>query len=49
MEEAEAMARDVETLHQQLTRAKEQCKLEQATISEMVPRSELAAAKARKA
>jgi polyhydroxyalkanoate synthesis regulator phasin len=46
-EEAEALARDVESLHQQFTRAREQCTMEQATISEMVPRSELAAAKAR--
>ncbi len=46
-EEAEALARDVDSLHQQLSRVKEQCKMDQATISEMVPRSELAAAKAR--
>ncbi len=46
-EEAEAGARDMDALQQQLARAKEQCKAEQAAISEMVPRSELAAAKAR--
>ena len=46
-EEAEGLAREVDALHQQLSRAKEQCKMEQAAISEMVPRSELAAAKAR--
>ncbi len=43
---ANALARDVETLKQQLLRAEEQYKAEQASRGEMVPRSELAAARA---
>ena len=46
-EEADALGREVDALHQQLARAKEQCKIDQAAISELAQRSEVAAAKAR--
>ncbi len=43
---ANGLAREVETLKQQLLRTNEQCKAEQTFRSEMVPLSELVAARA---